>query len=131
MKIGIDCWFASQTHPRGIGKTTVELIKRLIPFDNSKMFYIFVSKSCQFTEDLRVNKNCKIIFTSKNYFIHENICVPWNVFKYKLDIVHSLGNTTPIWLPRHCTRIITIHDLIYTEGSILSKLKQVEFGALY
>ena len=131
MKIGIDCWFGSYEHPRGIGKVTVELINRLVNYNKNTQFYIFVPKNTQFTEDLLINSNCKIILTSQSYFLHENICIPYNVLKHKLDIMHSLGNTTPIWLPRYCSRIITIHDLIYLERSILSILKEKEFGALY
>lgn len=131
MKIGIDCWFGSYVQPRGIGKVTVELIKRLVSYDKNTQFYIFVPKNTQFTEDLRISRNCTIIVTSQNYFLHESVCIPYNVLKHNLDIIHSLGNTTPIWLPRHCLRVITIHDLLYLERSILSILKEKEFGALY
>lgn len=130
-KIGIDCWFACSNEIRGIGKVNLEFLKNLQNTITTHHFFLFVPRIDGFFKKLQNDKKFSIIQTSKNYFFHEQILIPYLCMTKKIDILHSFANTSPIFLRKSCKRIINIHDIIFLEESIFHQIKNRKFGALY
>lgn len=130
-KIGIDCWFACTERPRGIGRVTIEFLENLSNAKTNEKFILFVPQINYFIKKLSSDPKFEVIVTSKNYFLHEQIMIPLISFKRDIKILHSLANTTPLFMIHNCARFVNIHDLIFLEDNLLSQVTRVKLGALY
>lgn len=102
----------------------LETIKRLQYVDQDNTYFLFCFSDqdgyqLQETSNLRIIKIPRIPSP-----IAEQFLLPLLAIKYNLDILHSTGNTSPLFLP--CKRLITLHDIIYLE-----KKDQLKGGTLY
>ena len=130
-EIGIDCWFACIEPPRGIGRVTIEFLENLSKAKTNEKFILFVPKINDFIKKLISDPKFEVIVTSKNYFIHEQIMIPLIGFNRDIKILHSLANTTPLFMLHNCARFVNIHDLIFLEDNLLFQVKHMKLGSLY
>ncbi len=105
----------------------IEQIKKLQSLDKINTYYLF----CFHGPDhflIQESENFKIIRLPRlpSPFM-EQVILPILSFAYQLDLLHSTGNTSPLFLS--CKRLITLHDIIYLEnnecsfgGSIYQKI---------
>lgn len=108
MKIGIDCLLINTN--RGMGRYIREILKKLNELDKENEYILF----CNEDLDLTLNKNFKkILINTKNYFIYEQVILPFLCKKKRIDILWCGGNTFPIFLSRKIKLFVTIHDLIF------------------
>jgi glycosyltransferase involved in cell wall biosynthesis len=119
MRIGIEAFRIFRAHKHGMDIVALELIRQLQKNDKSNQYYIF----CFEDDDIHIldeTNNFTIIkIKSLPTPIAEQILLPFLTAYYKLDVLHSTGNTAP--LITFCKQIVTLHDIIYLEGK--SKLK--------
>lgn len=113
MRIGIEAFRIFRKHKHGMDIVALELIRQLQSNDKTNEYFIFCFDD---TDD-------HILFDTNNFTIvkikplptpiAEQILLPLLSLYYKLDVLHSTGNTAP--LLSFCKQIITLHDIIYLE----------------
>mgnify|MGYP005986865583 CR=1 FL=1 len=130
-KIGIDCWFACYKQPRGIGKVTQDFLEALSNTETNHYFFLFVPFENDFIQNIAQNPKFIVVKTSENYLIHEQLCIPWISYKERISIIHSLANTTPLFLMHQCERLINIHDTIFLDQSLGHQISHFKLGDLY
>lgn len=93
----------------------IEQIRKLQSLDKINTYYLF----CFHGPDhflIQESENLKIIRLPRlpSPFM-EQVVLPILSLCYQLDLLHSTGNTSPLFLS--CKRLITLHDIIYLENS--------------
>ncbi len=116
MRIGIEGLRIFRNHKHGIDITAIEYIRKLQSLDRDNQYFIF----CFSGPDhfmLEESENFKIIRLPRIPSpLAEQFVLPLLARWYNLDLLHSTGNTSPLFL--HCKRLITLHDIIYLEKKI-------------
>jgi len=114
MKIGIDATPLPQ-NPVGAGVYIIQLIRALSQIELGHELIVFAHHFGHELIDIPESKNIKwIIVKEKNpalRLIWEQITLPYLARKTKLDLLHSLHYTRPIFLP--CKSIVTFHDMTF------------------
>jgi glycosyltransferase involved in cell wall biosynthesis len=124
MKIGIEAFKIFRKNKHGMDIVALEQIKRIQYLDRDNQYFIFCFQDSDHFV-LEGTANVKIIKLPRIPSpIAEQFLLPFLAIKYRLDILHSTGNTSPLLL--HCKRIITLHDIIY-----LRKDLQLKGGSTY
>lgn len=119
MRIGIEAFNIFRKKKHGMDIVALEQIKRIQYLDRENTYFIFCFQDSDHFI-LESTENVKIIKLPKMPSpIAEQFLLPLIAIKYKLDILHSTGNTSPLFL--HCKRIITLHDIIYLRKELLPK----------
>jgi len=119
MRIGIEAFKIFRKTKHGIDIVALEQIKRIQYLDRENEYFIFCFNDTD-SYILENTKNVQIIRLPRIPSpIAEQFLLPFLALKYKLDILHSTGNTAPLFL--HCKRLITLHDIIYLRKDILLK----------
>ena len=115
MKIAIDL----TPIPRqmtGVGKYARCLLKSLAEFDRENHYWLFV-KEDQFDqyrpgqENFHIVPQSRILHNRLIRLLWEQIALPVQLLKRKIDLLHSIHYTTPLFSP--CKRVITIHDMTF------------------
>jgi glycosyltransferase involved in cell wall biosynthesis len=113
MRIGIEAFRIYRQHKHGIDIVALELIRQLQKIDKNNQYYIFCFDE-QENNLLYESDNLKIVcLPNVTGPIAEQFIMPFLTLKYRLDVLHSTGNTAP--LIRFCKQIISLHDIIYLE----------------
>lgn len=121
MLIGIDARFALRK-PRGVGKYALNLIRYLSEADKDNKYILYTDR-----EDVDKVFPKQNNFQIKNigfcnYLIWEQILLPLEVRKDKINILHCTANTAPLVLPRELMLVSTLHDVSYLKPySIMPK----------
>lgn len=116
MRIGLNAKYAFDEKVRGIGKYTLKLIKNLSKFDHKNTYILYVNdiySNEQFANSLPDNYELKKL-NSSNYFIYEQILLPYYIKKDEIDLFHAPGNTFPIFT--NSKLITTIHDVMFLKS---------------
>lgn len=133
MRIGIEAQRLFREKKHGMDVVVLELIKNLQLIDKINQYFIFVKpdldKCINETENFRI-----IELDGGPYPVWEQIALPRAVKKLKCDILHCTSNTAPE-MPG-VPLVLTLHDIIYMEGSFFSLLKgkgtaYQRFGNIY
>lgn len=133
MLIGIDARFAVHNR-RGIGNYTLRLIQNLAEIDKTNEYILYIDK-----EDVEnvlpqeCNFKVKRLWPS-NYLIWEQIVLPLQAQKDKLDVLHCTGNTAPLYVDKRICLVSSIMDVMYLKGySILPRSSSMyqRFGRIY
>ncbi len=124
MRIGIEALKIFRKNKHGMDIVALEQIKRIQYLDRENTYFVFCFKDSdnfilEGTENVKIIKLPRIPSP-----IAEQFLLPFLAIKYNLDILHSTGNTSPLFV--HCKRIITLHDIIY-----LRKNLNLKGGSLY
>ncbi len=108
----------------------LELIKALQKIDKENTYFIFVNTGPD--RCLSETKNFRIIEFSGWYPVWEQLKLPAKSRRYKIDILHCTSNVAALGI--NVPLVVTIHDIIYMEGSMLLKkgfTPYQRFGNLY
>ena len=113
MRIGIEAQRIFRKRKGGMDIVAMEIIKSLQQIDKKNEYIIYAAPG----EDISAVKetsNFKIkLINAITYFDWEQLWLPLQVKKDKLDLLHCTCNTAPLWSP--VSKIITIHDTIFVE----------------
>lgn len=124
MRIGIEAFRIFRHHKHGMDIAAIELIKNLQKVDQLNEYFIFCFEDDDDTI-LHETPNFKFVRIPRIPSpIAEQLLLPYLTLKYRLDILHSTGNTSPVLV--FCKQIVTVHDIIYLE-----KEKSLKGGSLY
>lgn len=92
----------------------LKMILKAIQVQNN-IFYLLVNenaKSFQFVDYVDLNKIKLVYVKSKSFSLFSNIEIPLIISKNKIDIYHATNFNIPIFVPKSCYLISTIHDII-------------------
>lgn len=115
----------------GMGMVVYNILLRLKPPDNIQtILYIPDKLEKEYMHQLEKNGIKIMVIGKRNYIIWEQIILPLQVWKDKIDLLWCPYNTAPLFL--FCNSVITIHDTIY----MTLKLKDIpsiykKMGVLY
>ena len=124
MRIGIEALKIFRKNKHGMDIVALEQIKRIQYLERENTYFIFCFKD-SYNFILEGTENVKIIKLPRIPSpIAEQFLLPFLAIKYNLDILHSTGNTSPLFV--HCKRIISLHDVIYLRKNI-----NLKGGSLY
>jgi len=114
MRIGIEGQRLFRKEKHGMDIVAMEIIKNLQLIDSVNEYYIFV-KDGEDDAWFEPTKNFHIIRTKKKqYHIWEQLSLPKEVHKYKIDVLHCTSNTAPMFVD--APLVLTLHDIIYLEN---------------
>lgn len=115
LRIGIDARFITRQPRRGIGNYSLNLLRALAKTDQSIDFVVYISYPD--LEDIIPRAfNIEIRNLGRlPYPFWEQIVLPIAAYRDKLDVLHSLGNTAPIWLPRNTRLVLSLMDVMFLQ----------------
>ena len=112
MRIGIDCYWLSLR--RGIGNYTYNLLYALSKVATDHSFVLYVNDPKVLSAvPIDPRFTIKVLGKKLPYPVWEQVSLPLAAARDRLDILHCLANTAPLFLPRHLKLILTIHDVMY------------------
>ena len=131
MKIGIEAQRIFREHKHGMDFVVLEMIRQLQKMDHENQYIIYVNEGPD-SGCLEETPNFIIKVFGGPYPVWEQIKLPRQALKDKLDVLHCTSNTAPI----NCAvpLITTIHDIIYFETHPLKAKgysNYQKFGNLY
>jgi glycosyltransferase involved in cell wall biosynthesis len=117
MKIGIDARFLTRQPIRGIGSYSKGLIHALVDMQGPHTFYLYIqADDLAFDLPLGANvivRQIKVPF----YPLWEQVILPWYARRDNLDILHCLGNTGPVVMPKNVPLVLTLMDVMFLQPS--------------
>ena len=120
MRIAIEAQRLFRQKKHGMDVVVLELIRNLQEIDHQNEYFILVKPD----EDkcIAETPNFRIVeVDSGPYPVWEQVALPRAVKRLKCDLLHCTSNTGPE-MPG-VPLVLTLHDIIYMEGSFLSLLK--------
>jgi glycosyltransferase involved in cell wall biosynthesis len=134
MRIGIDARFAVRQPRRGIGTYSLNLLNEIVALDDQVEFFLYTDRAdVEGVIPSGVNITVRRLWPSL-YPLWEQLVFPL-VAKYdKLDLLHTLGNTAPLYLPKRIVLVLTLHDVMFLQsGAFIPRPKSVfqRLGRLY
>ena len=125
MTIGIDARFFGPK-AKGLGRYTQKLIAGLEQADKQNDYLIFLRRE-NFDEYQQQNPRFKKILADwRWYSLAEQIFFPWQLYRYKIDLMHFTHFNAPLFYRRPL--VLTVHDLILQhwptrKNNFLSQIK--------
>jgi len=110
--IGIDARFAVHNR-RGIGNYTLQLVQNLADLDSLNEYILYIDRN-DLEDVLPKQKNFKIKkLHPSNYLLWEQVILPIQAKKDRVDILHCTGNTAPVLLSRQNKLVSSLMDVMY------------------
>lgn len=127
-KIGIDARFWG-LGSAGLGRYTIELINNLADQDSENEYYLLLNQQ-GFDQLTLANKNFhKVLVTAGHYSYKEQMSLPWQLKKLRLDLIHFTQFSYPIFYRQPF--VVTIHDLILTDYPAAKKVSSLKQSAYH
>lgn len=108
MRIGIDARFLTHPQQGGFKSYTENLVREIAELDNSNEYVIYTDRPG--AEELFGSKNVTVKSVSGAAPVREQINLPAEMAKDRIDLAHYLCNTGPI--KQSIPTVLTVHDLI-------------------
>jgi glycosyltransferase involved in cell wall biosynthesis len=129
LKIGIEVQRIFRSKKHGMEVVALEIIRELQKIDLHNEYIIYARTDTD-TGCLQQTDNFTIkSLPAKSYFTWEQIVLPEEVKKDKLDFLHSTCNTSALFLD--IPLILTLHDIIYLEKLDFKGTPYQNFGNIY
>lgn len=122
MRIGIDARFAVRQPRRGIGTYSLSLLTAMVNLDSRIDFVLYIDRKDVKGElpsgaNIRVRK-----LWPWAYPLWEQFALPLAAKFDKLDLLHTLGNTAPLWLPAKTKLVLSLMDVMFLQsGELIPK----------
>lgn len=112
-KIVIEAQRIFRKKKHGMDMVALELIRNLQTIDKTNEYFIYV-KEDEDNEVVKATENFNIVkIPSSPYPYWEQVLLPEQAKKDKIDLLHCTSNTAPLSL--NCKLVLTLHDIIYLE----------------
>jgi glycosyltransferase involved in cell wall biosynthesis len=113
MRIGIEAQRLFRKKKHGMDIVALELIRHLQILDKVNEYFIFV-KQDEDSSVIQETENFHIIQIARGpYPLWEQVLLPGEINRHKLDLLHCTSNTAPLKL--NVPLVLTLHDIIYLE----------------
>lgn len=115
MKVGIDARFITRYPRRGIGNYSLNLVSELVRLDSSVEYVLYIAET-DIEGILPSLPNVTIRqLRPRLYPIWENVSLPIAALKDRLDVLHCLGNTAPLFIPHRVQLVLTLMDVMFLQ----------------
>lgn len=116
MKVGIDARFAVRQPRRGIGTYSLHLLRQLVKQNSQINFVLYVDRDdvegvLPSAPNVRVHPLWPAI-----YPLWEQLALPLALLRDDLDLLHTLGNTAPLWLPAKTQLVLSLMDVMFLQS---------------
>src|SRR6476620_9407357 len=129
MRIGIEAQRIFRPKKHGMDVVAIELIRNLQQIDKKNEYVIFCNKGVN-DDTIVASSNFQIDKSSTLTYAHwEQLYLPLEVKKQKLDLLHCTANTAP--LRCKVPILLTLHDIIYLENVDFKGTAYQNLGNLY
>jgi glycosyltransferase involved in cell wall biosynthesis len=129
MHIGIEAQRILRKKKHGMEIVALELIKNLQKIDLENNYVVF-ARNGQDENAIKCSSNFEIDkFSSISYADWEQIWLPGRISSKRIDFLHCTSNTAP--LATSVPLILTLHDIIFIEGTDFKGTTYQNFGNLY
>jgi glycosyltransferase involved in cell wall biosynthesis len=133
MRIAIEAQRLFREKKHGMDVVALELIKNLQQLDSQNEYFIIVKPG----PDRCISETANFTIVELEggaYPIWEQIALPRTVKRLRCELLHCTSNTAPEY--PGVPLVLTLHDIIYLEGNLLSLLKgkgtaYQRFGNIY
>ena len=116
MKIGIDARFALRKPRRGIGTYSLHLLNQLVLLAKDIDFVIYTDRDdVEGVLPSLPNSTIKYLRPS-SYPLWEQVVLPLAVWRDQIDLLHTLGNTAPLWLPSRTKLVLSLMDVMFLQS---------------
>lgn len=113
-KIGINLLYLLPGEVGGTETYAKCLLEELARIDDQNQYVVFVNRESRLwplpVGFARVVCPVDAVSRAKRY-LFEQLCLPFLLYRYKIDLVHSLGYVTPFFT--HCPSVVSILDIVY------------------
>ncbi len=134
MKVGIDARFITHQPRRGIGNYSLNLVNALVRLDPSVEYVLYIAQpDAEGILPSLTNVKVRQLFPSI-YPIWENVALPFAAIKDRIDVLHCLGNTAPLFLSSSVRLVLSIMDVMFLQtGAFVPKptTRYQRWGRLY
>jgi len=117
----------------GVGIYALNLVSQIYRLDQENTYYMLVQddeSALNFIDDKRftvIKAKSKIFRKFAFRFILEQIYIPYLVLRHKIDMVHSLHYSFPLFAP--AKKAVTVHDLTFYKSARSHQfIKRYYFG---
>lgn len=116
MRIGIDARFITRQPRRGIGNYSLQIVSALVRLRPEFHFFLYISQPDE-EGLLPVSRNVTVRrLAMPVYPLWEQLALRRAARLDRLDILHCLGNTAPISLPKSVRLVLTLHDVMFMQS---------------
>ena len=134
LKVGIDARFATRQPRRGIGNYSLNLLHHLVAEAPNVSFILYIA-SRDSENILPIARNVKVrLIRIPLYPVWEQLILPVVAAIDRVNILHSLGNTGPLFKLGNYKSVISLMDVIFMqsgEGAIKPLSIYQSVGRLY
>lgn len=118
MRIGINALFMVPGKHGGSENYLRNLLTNLAKIDKKNEYIIFTNRSNSGVFGIKQDNFTEILCNFPVRYklfrvLWEQIILPFQVKKYRINVLHSLANISPIIKFSDCKYIVTIHDIMY------------------
>ncbi len=129
MRIGIEAQRIFRPKKHGMDVVAIELIRNLQQIDRKNDYVVFCNKGVK-DDTIVASANFQIDkFSTLTYAHWEQLYLPLEVKKQKLDLLHCTANTAP--LRCKVPLLLMLHDIIYLENVDFKGTVYQNLGNLY
>jgi glycosyltransferase involved in cell wall biosynthesis len=116
MRIGIDARFITRHPRRGIGNYSLHVVAALVKLCPDAEFFLYISIP---DSEGVLPEACNVTVRRLNmpaYPLWEQVTLPAAAREDRLDILHCLGNTAPVFMPKSTRLVLTLHDVMFLQS---------------
>lgn len=116
MKIGIDAHFVTRLPRRGIGTYSLNLIREMVAARPDIEYYLYIRHPdleaiLPRAPNVRVRQLAAPLDP-----LWEQVALPCAARRDRVDILHSLGNTGPLFVPSHIRHVLSLMDVMFLQS---------------
>lgn len=116
MRIGIDAHFVTRLPRRGIGTYSLNLIREMVATRPDIEFYLYI-RHPDLESVMPIAPNvCVRQLAAPLDPLWEQVALPLAARRDRVDILHSLGNTGPLFLPSHICQVLSLMDVMFLQS---------------
>lgn len=112
MRIGIEAQRIFRRKKHGMDFVALELIRQLQELDQHNQYFVFVNHGPD-RQFWQAKDNFALVEFGGAYPWWEQVRLPLLARRYRLDLLHSTGNTAPLLYAGR--QLVTLHDIIFFE----------------
>jgi glycosyltransferase involved in cell wall biosynthesis len=117
LTVGIDARFITRQPRRGIGSYSLNLVSELVQVDSTIEYILYIS-SPDVEAILPVLPNVTVKQLKAPFYpLWENIALPLAAIRDRIDVLHCLGNTAPLFMPKSIPLVLSLMDVMFLQPS--------------
>jgi glycosyltransferase involved in cell wall biosynthesis len=115
MRVGIDAHFVTRLPRRGIGTYSLNLIREMVGTRPDIEFYLYI-RHPDIEAALPIGPNVFVRqLTVPLDPLWEQMALPLAAYRDRVNVLHSLGNTGPLFTIGNIRQVLTIHDVMFLQ----------------